>query len=59
MSLLMRPMARDLHVPIARWDRDDLNACSWIEKGMGYAILGPAPNAELERMARDISTKKG
>jgi anti-sigma factor RsiW len=58
-SLLMRPMAADLHVPIAQWDRNDVNACSWIDKGMGYAILGPVPTGDLERMARDIGTKKG
>ncbi len=59
MSLLMRPMAADLHVPIAQWDRNDLNACSWIDKGMGYAILGPVPDNDLERMAREIGAKKG
>jgi anti-sigma factor RsiW len=59
MSLLMRPMAADLHVPIAQWDRNDVNACSWIERGIGYAILGPVPDAELERMAREISVERG
>jgi anti-sigma factor RsiW len=58
-SLLMRPMATDLHVPIAQWDRNHVNACSWIDRGMGYAILGPVPDADLERMAREISAKKG
>jgi anti-sigma factor RsiW len=59
MSLLMRPMATDLHVPVAQWDGNDLNACSWIDKGIGYAILGPVPYGELERMARDVGTKQG
>jgi anti-sigma factor RsiW len=59
MSLVMRPMATDLRVPIAQWDRNDVNACSWIDKGLGYAILGPVPNDELDRMARQISGKQG
>jgi anti-sigma factor RsiW len=59
MSLVMRPMAADLRVPVAQWDRNDVNACSWIDKGLGYALLGPIPNAELDRMARQISGKQG
>lgn len=59
MSLVMRPMATDLRVPIAQWDRNDVNACSWIDKGLGYAILGPVPNDELDRMAHQISGKQG
>jgi hypothetical protein len=52
-------MAADLRVPIAQWDRSDVNACAWIDKGLGYAILGSAPNAKLDRMARQISGKQG
>jgi anti-sigma factor RsiW len=59
MSLVMRPMAADLRVPIAQWDRNDVNACAWIDKGLGYAILGPVTNDELDRMARQISGKQG
>ncbi len=59
MSLVMRPMAADLRVPIAQWDRNDVNASSWIDKGLGYAILGPVPNDELVRMARQISGTQG
>jgi anti-sigma factor RsiW len=59
MSLVMRPMATDLRVPIAQWDRKDVNASSWIDKGLGYAILGQVPNSELDRMARQISGKQG
>ena len=39
MSLVMRPMAATCG-PIAQWDRNDVNACAWIDKGLGYAILG-------------------
>jgi anti-sigma factor RsiW len=59
MSLVMRPMATDLRVPIAQWDRKDVNASAWIDKGLGYAILGQVPNSELDRMARQISGKQG
>jgi anti-sigma factor RsiW len=58
MSLLMRPMAPNLHVPMAQWDRDNVNACSWIDKGLGYAILGPVSDTELKRMAREINANK-
>lgn len=59
MSLLMRPMTTDLQVPITDWDRGDVNACSWIGKGMGYALLGAVPDEQLDRIARHISTLQG
>jgi anti-sigma factor RsiW len=55
MSLLMRPMAPEFHVPIVDWDRGQINACAWIDKGMGYALLGAVPDDQLDRIARQIS----
>ena len=54
-SLLMRPMAPDLRVPPVDWDHSRLNACSWIDKGLGYALLGAMPDDEIDRIARRIS----
>jgi len=59
MSLLMRPMSADLHVPIVDWDRNEVNACSWIDKGIGYALLGAVPDDELDRIARQIGGPRG
>jgi anti-sigma factor RsiW len=53
-SLLMRPMAPELRVPMVDWDHEQFNACSWIDKGMGYALLGTLPDEQIDRIARQI-----
>ena len=58
-SLLMRPMAQDLHVPIVDWGRGDVSGCAWIEKGMGFALLGAVSDDQLDRIARQISEQRG
>jgi anti-sigma factor RsiW len=58
-SLTMRPMAADLHVPIVDWKHENVNACAWIEGGIGYALLGKVSDDELDRIARNINTRTG
>lgn len=59
MSLLMRPMSPDLRVPMVDWDHNQLNACSWIDAGMGYALLGAVPDDKIDRIARRLSGQPG
>jgi anti-sigma factor RsiW len=59
LSLTMRPVAADLHAPIVDWDRNEVNACSWIDKGIGYALLGAVPDDKLDAIARQIAGQRG
>jgi anti-sigma factor RsiW len=57
-SLVMRPMAPEFHVAREDSARDDVNLSSWIAGGMGYAVLGKASDAELDRIARQIGSQR-
>lgn len=59
LSLLLRPMAPDLHAPQAEINRGAVNGCAWIAKGMGYAVVALIPDSEIDRVADHIRTELG
>ncbi len=59
LSLLLRPMAPQLRAPQTDMRQAKLNGYAWIEKGMGYALVGPVPDSELDRVAGQIRAELG
>ena len=53
-SLVLRPMAPSLEASPADIRQGGLNGCAWIEKGMGYAVVGSFTDEELDRIADRI-----
>ncbi len=54
LSLLLRPMAPGFHALQTDMSQAGLNGCAWIDRGLGYAIVGPFADNELDRMADQI-----
>ena len=55
LSVLMRPMAPELQAAHADISQGEVNGCTWIVKGIGYAVVAAAPDATLDRVADQIS----
>ncbi len=47
MAPTMRMSPRDI-------SQGQMNGCAWIDKGMGYAVVGAMPDSELDGIADDI-----
>ena len=48
LSLVLRPMARDLHAARADMRQGAVNGCAWIADGIGYAVVASLPDDELD-----------
>jgi anti-sigma factor RsiW len=59
LSVLLRPMAPELSAARTDIARGPLTGCSWIGGGMGYAVVGAAPDRELDQIADQISRQAG
>ncbi len=55
LSLLLRPMAPELHAGREDVARGPVNACAWIAGGMGYAVVAEATDAAIDQVADQIS----
>jgi anti-sigma factor RsiW len=53
-SLILRPMARDLHAARADMNEGALNGCAWIADGMGYAVVASLPDHALDSVAEEV-----
>jgi anti-sigma factor RsiW len=51
LSLVLRPMARDLHAARADMREGAVNGCAWIADGIGYAVVASLPDDELDLVA--------
>ncbi len=54
LSLVLRPMARDLHVARADMREGAVNGCAWIADGMGYAVMASLPDETLDAIADQV-----
>jgi anti-sigma factor RsiW len=54
LSLVLRPMASDLHATRADMSAGSVNGCAWIAGGLGYAIVAALPDEELDRVANHV-----
>jgi len=52
--MLMRPMAREQNMPMARYAEGALNGYSWAAKGLGYSLVGLAAPAVLHPLADEV-----
>jgi len=59
LSLLLRPMARDLHAPRSDMSQGPLKGCAWIDNGLGYAVVAAMPDSELDRVADTVRSESG
>jgi anti-sigma factor RsiW len=59
LSVVMRPMARELTADRTDMSQGNVNGCAWIEKGIGYAVVAAAPDEALDRVAEQISEQAG
>jgi anti-sigma factor RsiW len=59
LSVLMRPMARELTAERSDMSEGAFNGCSWIDKGIGYAIVAAMPDEAIDRVAEQISQQAG
>jgi anti-sigma factor RsiW len=50
LSVVVRPMAPDLHAPQTEMASGGFNLCAWIENGLGYAVVAAEPDAEIDRV---------
>jgi anti-sigma factor RsiW len=59
LSVLLRPMAPELHAARIDTEQGPLTGCTWIGGGMGYAVVGTAPDRALDQIADQISRQTG
>jgi anti-sigma factor RsiW len=51
-SVFVRPMVNSTRTtPIQQLEVGDIGGCAWVEKGVGYTVVGAVPVAELQRLA--------
>jgi anti-sigma factor RsiW len=55
LSVVMRPMAPELHAAHMDMSKGAVNGCSWIDNGMGYAVVAAVSDANLDRVSEQIS----
>src|ERR1019366_5685904 len=54
LSLVLRPMSRDLHAPRADMREGAVNGAAWIANGVGCAVVASLPDNELARVADQV-----
>jgi anti-sigma factor RsiW len=59
LSVLMRPMARELTAERSDMNKGSVNGCSWIRNGMGYAVVAVTSDDALDQVAEQISQQAG
>jgi anti-sigma factor RsiW len=55
LSVVMRPMAPELHAKRVDMSLGAVNGCSWIDRGMGYAVVAAASDEELDKVSEQIT----
>ena len=58
LSVIMRPMALELAAGRVDAGHGQVNLCSWIDRGIGYAVVAAAPDATLDAVAREIERQR-
>ena len=52
LAIYVRPMSVDQTTPIEATDVSEVDGCTWIERGVGYALMAAEPYDKLEELAR-------
>ncbi len=54
LTVFVRPAGAAPSVPMEHIDAGKLGGCAWIDKGVGYTVVGAMPSDELRRIAGQI-----
>jgi anti-sigma factor RsiW len=52
LAIYVRPMSVEQTTPIEATDVNEVDGCTWIERGVGYALMAAEPYDKLEELAR-------
>jgi anti-sigma factor RsiW len=55
LTVFVLPLGAARSMPFQHVDFAHVDGCAWIEKGIGYTVVGPLPPAELRRLAELVS----
>ena len=58
LSVMMRPMAVNLNAAMADMAEGTLNGCSWIDDGLGYAVVAAVPQKKVDQIAMQIMAER-
>lgn len=59
LSVLLRPMAPELRAARTDVAQGSLSGCTWIDSGMGYAVVAAATDQALDEIADQINRQAG
>jgi anti-sigma factor RsiW len=52
LAIYVRPVSVEETTPIEATDVDDIDGCTWIERGIGYSLIATEPYDKLDELAR-------
>lgn len=58
-TVFVLPMSNALSAPIQHVDFAKVDGCAWIDKGVGYTVVGKLPPQELRRLAEQVRQQFG
>ncbi len=59
LTVFVLPMSSAASRPIQHVDFAHVDGCAWIDKGIGYTVVGKLPPAELRRLAEQVRAQFG
>jgi anti-sigma factor RsiW len=59
LTVFVLPMGAAHSAPIQHVDFANVDGCAWIDKGVGYTVVGKLPPAELRRLAEQVRQQFG
>lgn len=59
LTVFVLPMGAADSAPIQHVDFAHVDGCAWIDKGVGYTVVGKLPPAELRRLAEQVRQQFG
>jgi anti-sigma factor RsiW len=52
LAIYVRPMSMSQTTPIVQTDANEVDGCTWIERGVGYSLVAAEPYDRLEELSR-------
>jgi anti-sigma factor RsiW len=59
LTVFVLPLSAARSMPIQHVDFAHVDGCAWIDKGVGYTVVGRLPPAELRRLAEQVRRQFG
>jgi hypothetical protein len=54
LAIYVRPMSTGQTTPIELTDARDVDACTWIDRGVGYSLMAAEPYGRLQELSRFV-----